>query len=122
MYADMPTFREAFLKMPVRVGVLPCEYNFTGIKSMAIAYGTIRVIHDRLGAKWNNLRSHMADYDFMDRYSKRLNKRVCKRLIIPYLGVVPFSWSPYYIIRKLKAWLGVKAKKKRESFITNVRK
>lgn len=51
MYADMPTFREAFLKRPVRIGILPHEYNFTGIKSMVVAYTTVRVIHDRLGEK-----------------------------------------------------------------------
>ncbi|MCX7745006.1 MAG: hypothetical protein N2167_10630 [Flavobacteriales bacterium] len=120
MYADMPTFREAFLKMPVRIGILPGEYNFTGIKSMAIAYNIIRVIHDRLGEKWNNLRPHMADYDSMDKIAKRLNKRSCKRLIIPYIGVIPFMWSPYNMKRKFKSWLGIKAKKKRESFFVKV--
>lgn len=120
MYADMPTFREAFLRMPVRIGILPNEFNFTGIKSMVMAYSTVRVIHDRLGEKWNNLRPHMADFEFMDKLAKRINKKASKRLIVPYLGVIPHSWSPFNIKRKLKSLVGIKAKKKRESFFNKV--
>lgn len=120
MYADMPTFREAYLKKPVRVGILPHEYNFTGIKSMVMAYTTVRVIHDRLGEKWNNLRPHMADFTYMDKLASRINRKTCKRLIIPYVGVIPFSWSPFNIKRKLKSLLGIKTKKKRESFFVKI--
>ncbi len=120
MYADMPTFREAFLRRPVRVGILPHEYNFTGIKSMVVAYTTVRVIHDRLGERWNNLRPHMADFDYMDKLARRINKRAGKRLIIPYIGVIPFAWSPFNIKRKVKSLMGIKAKKKRESFFVKV--
>jgi alpha-N-acetylglucosamine transferase len=117
MYADMPTFREAFLKFPVRIGILPHEYNLTGIKSMVIVFGKVRVIHERLGEKFNNLRSHMADFDYMNRFAMRINKTEVKRLIIPYIGVIPYNFSPFYIKRKLKRMLGIKIKKKRESFI-----
>ena len=117
MYADMPTFREAFLKHPVRIGILPHEFNLTGLKSMVIVYGKVRIIHDRLGEKFDDLRSHMADFDFMDRFSKRVNRMEGKRLIIPYIGVIPYNYSPFYIKKKIKTLLGVKSKKKRESFI-----
>ncbi|MBL7849458.1 MAG: hypothetical protein JNN04_01060 [Cyclobacteriaceae bacterium] len=120
MYADMPTFREAFLKRPVRIGVLPHEYNFTGIKSMVTAYTTVRIIHDRLGEKWNNLRPHMADFVYMDKLAKRINRQTCKRLIIPYVGIIPFSWSPFNVKRKIKASLGIKARKKRDSFFVRI--
>lgn len=117
MYADMPTFREAYLKYPVRIGILPHEYNLTGIKSMVIVYGKVRVIHDRLGEKWNNLRSHMADFDYMDKFAKRINRIDYKRLIVPYIGAIPYNFSPFYIKQKLKRVFGVRIKKKRESFI-----
>jgi hypothetical protein len=117
MYADMPTFREAYLQARVKVGILPHEYNFTGLKSLAIAYGKVRVIHDRLGEKFNDLRPHMADFEFMDRLAKRINKTEIKRLVVPYLGVIPYNFSPYYIKQKIKRMLGIKTKKKRESFV-----
>ncbi|MBN8650213.1 MAG: hypothetical protein J0L67_02235 [Cytophagales bacterium] len=120
MYADMPTFREAFLKKPVSVGILPHEYNFTGIKSMVMAYTTVRVIHDRLGEKWNNLRPHMADFVYMDKLARRINRKTYKRLIIPYLGVIPFTWNPFNLKRKIKSWLGIKARKKRESYFVKI--
>lgn len=117
MYADMPTFREAYLQSHVKVGILPHEYNFTGLKSLAIAHGKVRVIHDRLGEKFNDLRPHMADFEFMDRLAKRINKTELKRLVVPYIGIIPYNFSPYYIKRKLKRMLGIKIKKKRESFV-----
>lgn len=120
MYADMPAFREAFLKRPVRVGILPHEYKFTGIKSMAMAHTTVRVIHDRLGEKWDNLRPHMADFVYMDKLARRINRKTYKRLIIPYLGFISFTWSPFYIKKKIKSMLGIKAKKKRETFFVQV--
>jgi hypothetical protein len=117
MYADMPTFREAYLQSNVKIGILPHEYNFTGLKSLAIAHGKVRVIHDRLGEKFNDLRPHMADFDYMDRLAKRINRIEVKRLIIPYIGVIPYNFSPYYIKRKIKRMLGIRAKRKRESFV-----
>ncbi len=117
MYADMPTFREALLQYPIRMGVLPHEYNLTGLKSMVIAQGKVKVIHDRLGEKWNNLRSHMASFQYMDNLALRINKTELKRLIIPYVGVIPYYFSPFYLKQKIKRILGIKAKKKRESFI-----
>ena len=117
MYADMPTFREAYLQSQVKIGILPHEYNFTGLKSLAIAYGKVRVIHDRLGEKFNDLRPHMADFEFMDRLARRINKTEIKRLVVPYLGVIPYNFSPYYIKQKIKRMMGIKTKKKRESFI-----
>ncbi len=85
-----------------------------------MAYTTVRVIHDRLGEKWNNLRPHMADFDYMDKLARRINKDTGKRLIIPYIGVIPFTWSPFNIKRKIKSLIGIKAKKKRESFFVKV--
>lgn len=121
MYADMPTFREAFVRHPIRIGILPQEFNLTGLKSMVIVYGKVKVIHDRLGEKFNNLRSHMADFDYMDRFSKRINRFEGKRLLVPYLGVIPSYYSPFYIKRKIKSLLGVTSKKKRESFVARDR-
>ncbi len=117
MYADMPTFREALLEYPIRMGVLPHEYNLTGLKSMVIAHGKVKIIHDRLGEKWNNLRSHMASFEYMDKLALRINKTELKRLIIPYVGVIPYYFSPFYLKQKIKRILGIKARKKRESFI-----
>lgn len=115
--ADMPTFREAFMASPVAMGTLPHEYNFTGIKSMAVATGKVRVIHERLGERWDDLRTHMADFDFMDKFARRINRIEIKRLIIPYVGVIPYYFSPFYIKQKLKRMFGIKMKRKRESYI-----
>lgn len=117
MLADMPTFREAFLQHPIRIGILPHEYNLTGVKSMVMVYGKVRVIHDRLGEKWNNIRTHMADFQTMDKFCKRINRIEHKRLIVPYIGVIPFYFSPFYLKQKVKRIFGIKAKKKRESHI-----
>jgi alpha-N-acetylglucosamine transferase len=113
--ADMPSFREAYFDSPVKIGILPPEYNFTGINSMTIAYTKVRVIHDRIGERWNNLRTHMATFEEMDKFSKRINKYSFKRLIIPYVGVIPYYFSPFYMKRKIKKILGVSMKKKRST-------
>lgn len=117
MYADMPTFREAFLHNPIRIGILPHEYNLTGLKSMAMIHGQVRVIHDRLGERINNLRAHMADFKYMDKLARRINKTSSKRLFIPYLGIIPYMFSPFYLKQRLKRLFGVKTLKKRESFV-----
>jgi hypothetical protein len=115
IYADMPTFREAFLKYPLMVATLPYEYNVQGIKSMTVLHGPVRVIHERLGERWNNLRSHYASFSRMDKFAKRINKKECKRLLIPYVGIIPYYFSPFYIKQKIKKMFGVKVKRKRES-------
>lgn len=44
------------------------------------------------------------------------NRKTYKRLIIPYVGVIHFTWIPFNIKRKIKSFLGIKAMKKLESF------
>lgn len=116
--ADMPSFREAYLKNSdsVRIVPLPFEYNYFGTNSFGIAYGEIKVIHERLGGKWNSLTSIMLPFKQMDKIARKLNKRVCKRIIIPYLGVIPYYYSPYRIKYKLKQIFGIKKTKKAETF------
>lgn len=62
----------------------------------------------------------MADFVYMDKLARRINRITYKRLIIPYLGVIAFTWSPFNIKRKIKSLLGIKTRKKRESFFVKV--
>lgn len=115
IYADMATFREAFLKHPLMIAPLPYEYNVQGIKSMTVLHGKVKVIHERLGERWGNLRSHAKNFRAMNRFAKKVNRKECKRLLIPYIGIIPYYFSPFYIKQKIKRLMGVKVKRKRES-------
>jgi len=116
--ADMPSFREAFIKNAslVRIAALPSEYNYYGTHSFGIAYNEIKVIHERLGERWNTLTTVMLPFEKMDKKARMMNKYHCKRIIIPYFGVMPYTVSPYRIKYKIKQLLGIKKTKKAETF------
>lgn len=116
--ADMPSFREAFIKnsTTVRIAPLPFEYNYFGTHSFGFAYNEIKVMHERLGERWNTLTPLMLSFEKMEKKARMMNKYHCKRIIIPYLGVVPYKFSPYRIKYKLKQVLGIKKTKKAETF------
>ncbi|MGI8952796.1 MAG: hypothetical protein ACR2FN_14575 [Chitinophagaceae bacterium] len=116
--ADCSSFREAYFKhIPnVRISPLPLEYNYHGTHSIGIAYNEIKIIHERLGEKWNTLTTVMLPFEKMEKKAKRMNKYHCKRIIIPYIGVIPYTFSPYHIKYKFKKMLGIKRTKKAETF------
>ena len=116
--ADMPSFREAFIKnaTTVRIAPLPFEYNYFGTLSFGFAYNEIKIFHERLGERWNTLTTLMLPFEKMDKKARMMNKYHYKRIIIPYFGVIPYRYSPYIIKHKLKRLLGIKKTKKAETF------
>ncbi len=116
--ADCSSFREAYFDhIPfVRIAPLPFEYNYHGTFSIGVAYNEIKIIHERLGERWNTLTTVMLPYEKMEKKATRINKYHCKRFIIPYVGVIPYTWSPYNIKKKIKQFFGVKKTKKSETF------
>jgi alpha-N-acetylglucosamine transferase len=116
--ADMPSFREAFINnaLAVRIAPLPFEYNYFGTHSFGFAYNEIKVIHERLGERWKTLTSVMLPFEKMEKKARMINKYHCKRIIIPYFGVVPYSFSPYRIKYRVKQLLGIKKTRKAETF------
>ncbi len=116
--SDMPAFREAFIDQPLSIGILPQEYNFYGSGTFAVAYNKIRVLHERIGSVWNDRRSFVPEFEVMDRYLQKLNRRTCKRVIVPVIGVVPYFMSPAVIRGRLKRMFGVKMSSKMRSNVT----
>jgi alpha-N-acetylglucosamine transferase len=116
--ADMPSFRETFMQHigKVNIASLPFEYNYFGTHSFGFAHSEIKVIHERFGEKWNTLTRVMLPYEKMEKKAKRMNKYHCKRIIVPYFGAVPYTWSPYRLKYKLKTFFGIKKSKKSETF------
>lgn len=116
--ADCSSFREAYFKhIPyVHISPLPLEYNYHGTHSFGVAYNEIKIIHERLGEKWNTLTTVMLPFEKMEKKAKQLNKYHYKRIIIPYIGVIPYSLSPFNIKYKIKKLLGIKKTKKAETF------
>jgi hypothetical protein len=116
--ADMPSLREAFIKnvSSVRIATLPFEYNYFGTQSFGFAYNEVKVIHERLGERWKTLTSVMLPFEKMEKKAKMINKYHCKRIIVPYFGVIPYSLSPYRLKYKMKQLLGIKKTKKAETF------
>ena len=112
---DMPAFREAFIDHPVSIGILPQEYNFYGSGTFAVAYNKIRVLHERIGSKWSDRRSYVPEFEIMDKYLNKLNRKTYKRLIIPVVGILPYYFSPSVIKGKIKRMLGVKMSGKMRS-------
>lgn len=106
---DMPAFRETVLaSKEVKVVTLPPEYNLHAIASMLIISGEAKILHERFGQGITNTTPYVEDYDTMERRAKRINRNHVKRLYIHYLGIVPYNWSPWNIVRKLKLLLGAK--------------
>lgn len=116
--ADCTSFREIHFKYlkDVRVAPLPFEYNYHGTHSFSIVYNEIKIIHERLGERWNTLTTVMLPYEKMEKKARQFNKHKGKRLIIPYIGVIPYRYSPYRIKYVLKRMLGIKKTKKAETF------
>jgi lipopolysaccharide biosynthesis glycosyltransferase len=116
--ADMPSFRETFLQHAynIRIAPLPFEYNFHGVQTFGFAYNEIKVIHERLGEKWNTLTSLGMSFDAMDRFAKKINKNKGKRIIVHTWFVIPYTFSPFRLKYKLKKMLGIKKTKKSETY------
>lgn len=110
------SFRDALLNSRLRIATLPIEYNFRGLPTGAIAYSKVHIIHDRLRYRWNNLRPVMDDFDKMIKYAARLNRYQGKRFVVSGVGIIPYRYAPNNVIRKLKAMLGIRQYKKRDSF------
>jgi hypothetical protein len=115
---DMLALREAVIENvhSVRISPLPLEYNYHGTHSFGFAYNEIKIIHERLGERWNTLTTVMLPYEKMVKIAKRMNRFKGKRIIVPYFGVIPCSYSPFRIKNKIKQWLGIKKTKKAETF------
>lgn len=113
--ADQVAFRDALLQSSLRIHTLTPEYNFRGILGMMVAHGEVKIVHDRMGESLKNLGAHMQNYDKLKRYSKQINKSKQKRIIIPYLGCIPYYFSPYYVKQKIKKIFGIKRKRKAET-------
>jgi len=116
--ADMPSFREAFIlnAKDVRIAPLPFEYNYHGTLSFGFAENKIHVIHERVGERWNTLTRVMLPFEKMEKKAKRINRYHVKRIIVPYFGAIPYTWSPYRLKYKLKKLFGIKKTKKAETF------
>jgi alpha-N-acetylglucosamine transferase len=116
--ADCSSFREVYFShIPfVRISPLPLEYNYHGTFSFGVAYNEIKIIHERLGERWNTLTTVMLPFHKMERKAKMINKYHYKRIIIPYFGVIPYTWSPYNIKKKIKMLFGIKRTRKAETF------
>lgn len=108
---DMPGLREAVIKnfKEVKFVILPEEYNSHGYKSMLQLNGKVKVIHERLGIKWNSITPFFLPFDKGAKFAKKINKKSFKRIYIPYIGIVPYNWSPVNILLKLKKMIGVKS-------------
>lgn len=115
--ANMPSFREAVIDNydKVKVAILPHEYNFHGTLTFRIAYTEIKIIHDRLQEKKGTITRVMASFDKMEQIAKKMNKTHVKRLIVPYFGAIPYNYSPYKILRKIKKMLAVKQTRKSDT-------
>lgn len=110
------SFRDALISSRLRIATLPSEYNFRGLPTGAIAYAKVHIVHDRLRYRWNNLRPVMNDFERMVKYAQRINRYHGKRLVVSGLGIIPYRYAPSNVIRKLKALLGIKQQRKRDSF------
>ena len=116
--SDASSFRETYFNYirDVRIAPLPFEYNYHGTQSFGFVYNEIKIIHERLGERWNTLTTVMLPFEKMEKKAKTFNKYKGKRIIIPYFGVLPYRFSPYRIKYVLKRMLGVKKTKKAETF------
>lgn len=107
---DMPGLREAILKNieRIRFSILPEEYNSHGYKTMIMLNGYVKVIHERLGTNWKTITPFMDSFENMDRFSKKINKNDYKRIYVPYVGIIPYNYSPWNVIHRIKKMLGIK--------------
>jgi alpha-N-acetylglucosamine transferase len=118
MKSDMLSFRDAYIEnaRSVIICPLPFEYNYHGTHAYGVANMEIKIIHERLGERWNTLTTVMLPFEKMQKKAKQFNKVHTRRIIIPYLGVLPYKWNLYQLKKKIKKMLGVKRTKKAETF------
>lgn len=118
MKSDMISFREAYIDnaRSVIICPLPFEYNYHGTHAYGIANAEIKVIHERLGERWDTLTTVMLPFEKMQKIAKRYNKIKSRRIIIPYLGIIPYTWNLYHVKKKIKTLFGIRRTKKAETF------
>lgn len=111
---DMPGLREAVLKNfnQIKYLILPQEYNAHGFGSMLMLYGEVKIVHERLGKSWKTTTPHMLSFDKSLKFSKKINAYTFKRLYVPFIGIIPYSWNVNQVVYKLKKRLGIKRKSK----------
>ena len=107
---DMPGLREAILKnfKDVRYFILPEEFNSHGYKSMTLLYGEVKIIHERLGTKWNVLTPFFFSFEDGKKFANQINKKLCKRIYVPHVGIIPYNWNLFNFIFKFKRAVGIK--------------
>lgn len=107
---DMPGLREAVLDNfdSLSFTILPNEYNAHGFKTFLLLYQKVIIIHERLGYKWNVRTPHFLGFEKMQKFEKMINRKVYKRLYIPYIGIIPYNWSLLNILLYFKRKLGFK--------------
>lgn len=107
---DMPGFREAILKNfdTIKFSILPEEYNSHGYKSMLMLHGEVKVIHERLGSNWMTWTPFFMTFDQMNMFAKKINRIRYKRIFVPYIGLIPFNYSPANFVLKFKKSIGIK--------------
>jgi len=112
---DMPGLREAILKNlnDIKFSILPEEYNCHGFQTMVALYGQVKVIHERLGNNWRTLTPYFQSFEWMERFSQRVNKITYKRIYIPGLGIIPYNWNIQSMLFKIKKLVGLKLTSKR---------
>src|SRR5690606_33113292 len=93
---DMLGLREAILDNfnEIKYFILPEEFNSHGYSTMLILNGEVKIIHERLGTSWKTYTPHFLSYEDGKRFAEKINKKKVKRLYIPYLGIIPYNWSP----------------------------
>lgn len=107
---DMPGFREAVLMHigTVRFSILPDIYNAHGFKTMLVLYRKVKIIHERLEYPKRSLTPRFMNFDYMERFSRSVNRLTCKRLYLPKLGVIHHRWNGISILLYLKKKAGYK--------------
>ncbi len=107
---DMPGLREAVLLHinDVKFSILPDHYNAHGFKTMLLLFTKVKIIHERLEFPKKSLTPHFQNFEYMEQFSKRINRISSKRVYVPKLGVIPYNWNPLSIILYIKKKLGYK--------------
>jgi hypothetical protein len=106
----MPGLREAILKnfQNIKFSILPEEFNSHGYKSMLMLHGEVKVIHERLGNNWKTWTPFFMTFDEMVRFAKKINRIHYKRIYVPYVGLIPYNYSPENFVLRVKKIIGIK--------------
>lgn len=107
---DMPGLREAIFENfnDINYFILPEEFNSHGYKSMLMLNGEVKVIHERLGSDWKSTTPFFLSYLKGKKFAKKINKKHYKRLYVPHIGIIPYSWNFNNVLLKFKKMIGVK--------------